>query len=184
MLKNHVNKVGGSQGHAAVALAEAYPELSLVVQDLPHVIEEGKQYIKSLPNGDLPARILFQQHNFFDPQPVKGGNVYLLRQILHNWSFDDAVKILSSLVPALSAGRSRIAIMDSVLPEPGTAQVMTERMLRGRDLRMVQLFNANERAIEDWRDILARVDSRLKLESVTRPFGSILSLLSVVFLEE
>lgn len=167
-----------------MALAQAFPKLSLVVQDLPHVAEEGKQYVSSLCSSDLAARIEFRVHNFFDPQPVKGADVYLLRQILHNWSVDDAVKILSSLVPALNVGRSRIAIMDSVLPDPGTAQVITERMLRGRDLRMVQLFNANERAIEDWRDILARVDSRLKLERVTRPFGSILSFLSVVFSDE
>ena len=181
--------MGGSQGHAAAALADSFPKLSLVVQDLPHVAEEGERYIKSLPSssggGDLAARIHFQPHNFFDPQPVQAADVYLLRQILHNWSFEDATKILSRLVPALDTGRrSRIAIMDSVLPDPGTSQVSTERMLRGRDQRMVQLFNANERGIEDWNDILARVDSRLKLESVTRPFGSILSFLSVVFSDD
>lgn len=176
--------MGGSQGHAAVALAEAFPDLNLVIQDLPHVIQEGKQYINSLPNNSLPTRIIFQEHNFFNQQPVKGADVYILRQILHNWSFDDAVKILSNIVPAMNAGRSRIAIMDSVLPAPGTSPVTEERMLRGRDLRMVQLFNANERAIEDWRDILATVDKRLKLESVVRPAGSILSVLSVVLSDE
>ncbi|KAI1505341.1 hypothetical protein F5X99DRAFT_405240 [Biscogniauxia marginata] len=58
--------VGGSHGEAALALARAFPSLSLVVQD----IDARK------PAG---SRVRFMTHDFFAEQPVRGADVYLFR---------------------------------------------------------------------------------------------------------
>ncbi|KAH7257939.1 putative O-methyltransferase [Fusarium tricinctum] len=170
--------VGGSVGHGSIALAQEFPQLSFIVQDLPSVVSGAEQQLASFADGDLPGRIKFQGHSFFESQPVVGADVYLLRMILHDWAFEDSVKILRNLRPALTS-RSRILIMDTVLPNPGSIPASKERLLRVRDLTMMQVFNSLERGIEDWRVIFAEVDPGLVVESVSTPPGSNLSLIEL-----
>lgn len=178
-----------------MALAKAHADLNFIVQDLPEVISgaELQQQQQQLGNaaaasslGDqeedvppLTQRIKFQAYNFFEKQPTSGADVYLLRMILHDWSFDEAVRILSNIIPALKKD-SMIIIMDTVLPDPGSIPAAQERLLRVRDLTMMQVFNSQERAIEDWLAIFDRVDSRLKMRNLTRPFGSVMALMELV----
>ena len=99
--------------------------------------------------------------------------------ILHDWPTKEAQTILSKLVPALSVG-SRILIMDTVLPDSGHISATQERLLRVRDLTMMQVFNSHERAIEDWSTLLEQVDARLRLIRVHQGFGSSMAILEVV----
>ncbi|KAM0187016.1 hypothetical protein ACHAPA_011850 [Fusarium lateritium] len=170
--------VGGSVGHGSVALAQEFPHLSFIVQDLPSVVSGAEQQLASFGDGDLPGRIKFQPHSFFEAQPYVGADVYLLRMILHDWAFEDSVKILRNLIPALTSG-SKILIMDTVMPSPGSIPASKERLLRVRDLTMMQVFNSLERGIEDWRQIFAAVDTALVVESVSHPPGSNLSLIEL-----
>lgn len=171
--------VGGSIGHSCVALAKEFPQLELVVQDIPHVVEAGIKAVREQNGGDIASRIRFQPHDFFTPQPVKGAGVYLFRQILHNWNLDNSAKILKSTVEAMSPG-SHLLIMDFVLPEPGTILSVTERELRARDVGMMQRFNAQERDLQDWKDILELADPRLQIVAVNKPYGSSMSAIDVV----
>jgi 6-hydroxytryprostatin B O-methyltransferase len=148
------------------------------VQDLSSVVSGAEQQLASFSDGDLSGRIKFQPHNFFEPQPVVGADVYLLRMILHDWAFEDSVKILRNLILALKSG-SKILIMDTVLPNPGSIPASKERLLRVRDLTMMQVFNSLERGIEDWKQIFAEADPGLVVESVSHPPGSNLSLIEL-----
>ena len=132
----------------------------------------------SLP-AELSSRITFQSHDFFQPQPVQGANVYLLRMILHDWPDDQAVEILRHIAAAMDSSDSRLLIMDSVLPTPGSVPVSVERIVRARDLTMMQAFNSKERDLEDWKSLLYAADSKLKLLNVVQPFGSDMSTLEV-----
>ena len=100
--------------------------------------------------------------------------------ILHDWPDDEAVKILRHIVAAMIKAESRLLIMDTVLPMPGTVPVSVERIVRVRDLTMMQAFNSKERELEDWKALLAAADSRLRLVNVVQPFGSNMSVLEVV----
>lgn len=108
-----------------------------------------------------------------------GADIYLLRMILHDWPASEARVILQNLIPALR-GNSRIVIMDSVLPRPGSMPLTQERLIRARDMTMLQVFNSSERHIEDWEDLLAMVDSRLRIVNLVQPLGSVMSVLEVV----
>lgn len=126
----------------------------------------------SLPDGAaLESRIKYFSHSFFDPQPVEGAAVYFLRMILHDWPTEDAVKILSQLV-AVMGKDSRIIVIDSVMPDPGAVPLQRERVLRAQDLTMMQSFNAQERAAEDWKEMFQKVDERLQLKAINQPIGS------------
>ncbi|KAJ8121801.1 hypothetical protein ONZ43_g1835 [Nemania bipapillata] len=95
--------VGGSKGDAAFAIAHKYPDIQLIVQELPEVVAISK---------DEPGlNVKFMEHDFFTEQPVKNADVYLYRWILHNWPDKYCVQILNSLIPALKPG-ARVLIMD------------------------------------------------------------------------
>lgn len=117
--------VGGSKGNISILLAKQFPDLHFIVQDLPDMISGATEKIPI----DLQSRIEFQAHDFFTEQPVHGAEIYLFRNIFHNWSDSHAIRILKSLVPCLKPG-SKLVVNDYVLPEPGTMSLMKERAVR------------------------------------------------------
>ncbi|MCJ1264299.1 hypothetical protein MMC22_004170 [Lobaria immixta] len=177
--KGKVIDVGGSSGASSIALARSFPDLTFVVQDLRENVDSGRATAAQLP-ANIASRISFQEHDFFKPQPVHGAEVYLLRMILHDWPDADAVAILRELVSAMSSG-SRLVIMDSVLPRPGSMPSAQERMLRARDMTMLEAFNSLERDEEDWRRLLSTADRGMTLRSIQEPTHSVLSLLDIVY---
>ena len=116
--------VGGSQGGVSILLAEAFPKLTFVVQDLPEALKGAKDKVPAA----VKDRITFMEHDFFTDQPVEG-DVYLLRAIFHNWPDAYCLKILQKLVPALRNG-AKLVINDSLVPEPGTLSLLAERNIR------------------------------------------------------
>lgn len=122
--KGTVVDVGGSKGNISVFLAQKYPNLRFVVQDLPDMIAGVAE---TLP-ADVGGRVEFQAHDFFIGQPVQG-DVYFFRNIFHNWSDSHAIRVLKALVPALRPG-VRIVVNDYLLPEPNTMPWIKERAVR------------------------------------------------------
>jgi len=59
--------LGGSTGTVAFALADKFPDLEIVVQDLPATIEPAR--VREGKN------VSFMPHDFFNEQPVKGADV-------------------------------------------------------------------------------------------------------------
>jgi 6-hydroxytryprostatin B O-methyltransferase len=129
----------------------------------------------------LAARITFQGHDFMQKQPVQGADLYLLRTVLHDWSDAQAAKIVRNVVDAMGdRPGSKMLIMDTVLPKPGSVPVSIERLVRVRDMTMLQSFNSKERDLDDWKALLANVDAALNIVNVVQPFGSALSVLEVI----
>lgn len=117
--------IGGSQGHVSVHLAQKFPHLKFIVQDMPQVIEGAEAKIP----GDVKERVEVMVHDMFTEQPVAGADVYLLRYVLHDWSDKYCVKVLQQLVPGMKKG-SKVVIQDHVLPEPGTVSLLQEMQIR------------------------------------------------------
>ncbi|KAL4893186.1 S-adenosyl-L-methionine-dependent methyltransferase [Aspergillus ambiguus] len=167
--------VGGSTGHAAIAIAEKCPNAKFVVQDLATVVEQGK---RNLPER-LKNRVSFQEHDFFTTQPLSA-DVYLLRFILHDHPDPVATKIVKCLIPSMRNG-SRLVINDGVLPEANSVPRSEERIARIMDLEMLTTFNARERPLADWVKLVSNTDTRLKFRAVSKPEGSVMSVLEFVF---
>jgi predicted O-methyltransferase YrrM len=115
--------VGGSHGFVAIDLAKAFPELKLIVQDLPAVIEDAKKSVEEY------GRVEFMAHDFFTEQPVKGADVYYFRWILHDWSDKYCIKILKALIPALKKG-AKVVLSERCLEPPCTLPISKERWYR------------------------------------------------------
>ncbi|KAL7621383.1 hypothetical protein AAE478_008705 [Parahypoxylon ruwenzoriense] len=108
--KDVVVDVGGSHGSVAIRIAERFPNIKCVVQDLPDTIADGAS---KLPAG-LRDRVTFMAHDFLTEQPVSA-DVYYFRSIFHNWADKYCIKILRNLIPALKPG-ANIIIHERILP--------------------------------------------------------------------
>jgi sterigmatocystin 8-O-methyltransferase len=73
--------VGGGRGHVSVRIAEKMPGMTFIVQDEELILEAGKD--GGIPE-EVKGRVEFMPHDFFQPQPVKGADVYLFRFIFHD----------------------------------------------------------------------------------------------------
>ncbi|KAK5138418.1 hypothetical protein LTR08_000004 [Meristemomyces frigidus] len=145
--------VGGSTGNTAFALTQKFPQLQVIVQDVPDTVAKAEQR-----EGQS---VTFMAHDFFAPQPVEGADVYLFRWIL-----------------ALKPG-ARVLIMDAVLPPVGTVPNAIERNARHFDVVMQHLFDAKEREMVEWQKLFADADGRFRFCGTTQPEGSRLAIMEL-----
>lgn len=108
--------VGGSRGHFARDLVEMNPSFRVVVQDLPLVVEGlAEEFGGGGEGGGEGNQVTYQAHDFFEPQPVVGADVYFLRHVMHNHPDAECVAILRALLPALREG-GRVLVSEYVVP--------------------------------------------------------------------
>ncbi|KAI1813949.1 putative O-methyltransferase [Poronia punctata] len=167
--------VGGSRGDVGFAIARKYPDLHLVVEDLPKV--------SALSKEEPGVNVKFVAHDFFNEQPVKDADVYIYRWCLHNWPDKYCTKALRALIPALKKG-AKVLIMEFVMPPPSVLPNLVERRLRAMDVTMLEIGNAKERTLEEWKDLFEKTDERFEMKGVVQPPGSRLSILEFEWLGE
>lgn len=117
--------IGGSRGHVSADLAQRFPQLRFVVQDMPEVVKGAEE---SLPE-EVAGRVSFASHDMFTEQPVRDAEVYLLRYVLHDWPDKYCVRVFQQLIPALKRG-AKVVIQDHLLPEPGSLGMLQEMRIR------------------------------------------------------
>ncbi|KAL9598141.1 MAG: hypothetical protein Q9219_004697 [cf. Caloplaca sp. 3 TL-2023] len=164
--------VGGSEGTYSIAIAQACPDLNVIVQDLPEAIQAAKA--KKLPT-DVAGRVAFMEHDMFKEQTV-AADAYLFRWIFHDWPDSYVVKILHQLIPALKPG-ARVVISEHIAPDPGTCSLLEERKIRALDMVMLSYFNSRERERDDWAAIFTQVDKRLRFVDAWTPEGAALGII-------
>ncbi|GIK07514.1 hypothetical protein Aspvir_003180 [Aspergillus viridinutans] len=168
--------VGGGMGHVSIFLANHFPGLSFVVQDIlvPPGIDTG--------DNKLADNVEFQQHDFFQSQPVTDARAYLLKHALHNHSDEDCVKVLAALVPALEAAGPKAALLinEGVLPDYGQAMSRDQHLtLRRGDMCMMVTLSAKERTRKQFQNLLRAADPRFKIHNV---YGNAVTRLIEVYL--
>ena len=158
--------MGGNEGFVSFALAEAFPNLSFIVQD-----QAGMRTPAAAGNvpGHLAERVTLATHDFFDPQPVVA-EAYLFRHVLHAFSDRYAVEVLRALAPALRRG-AHVIVNDYALPQPGAVSRLEERYVRTMDVMLQTVCNSRERDVEDWRRLFAEADPRFRLRGAWKSSG-------------
>jgi len=133
--------VGGGEGGLVATLLRAHPELSGVILDLELA---GPGARRSLAHAGVAARGTFVAGDFFDGVP-SGGDVYLLKSVLHNWSDSAAVRILRRCREAMSKD-SRLLVIERVIP-PGNAPAEAKLF----DINMLVVIGGRERTEREYR---------------------------------
>ncbi|KAI3321412.1 putative O-methyltransferase [Xylariaceae sp. AK1471] len=179
--------VGGSSGHTVQYLASLMPVAKFIIQDNnKSALDMGRRAVEaSAADPSLSSRISFQEYDFFTPQPVEA-DIYIYRHILHDWNDEDAVKILSSLLPALKPG-SRVLISEGIVPAPPAQRLNTlaRKMIRIEDMFMLAVHDAHERSVPDFESLFEKVSPRaFRLVGVTSgtEAGAFQSLLEFEYL--
>lgn len=78
--------IGGNQGGAALQISSR-PETKgwkFIVQDRPEVVATSDEIWSEEKKKEVD--INFMEHDFLEAQPVKGADIYWLRQVLHDVS--------------------------------------------------------------------------------------------------
>jgi hypothetical protein len=97
--------IGGSVGQVLSRVLERYPNMTGVLFDIPQVVQDAKQEWSQDHNLE---RISFVGGDFFesipslDPITMKPIDLYFMKMILHDWSDQDAIKILKQVRSAMS----------------------------------------------------------------------------------
>ncbi|KAH9927650.1 S-adenosyl-L-methionine-dependent methyltransferase [Fomitopsis serialis] len=166
--------VGGGIGGMSLELAKRYPNLKFVLQDRLPVIEKAKAvWEHELPEAVESKRIAFMEHDFFKEQPIKGAEVYFMRNVLHDWPDSESCAILKHLYDSMGP-RSRILTADQVIhstigsrylssaPSPLPANYgYAHKLAHIRDMNMMTLFNGMERSPEDLDALAQRVSLKV-----------------------
>ncbi|KAF2753653.1 S-adenosyl-L-methionine-dependent methyltransferase [Pseudovirgaria hyperparasitica] len=168
--------IGGANGFVSVMLADAFPSLTLMIQDSTNLQEVADATIPA----HLKGRVTFTPHSFFEPQKStsRGADIFLLRHILHDWADEDCITILRQLTQCLKPGAS-IIVAEQVMSMPGAVDRERERVMRALDMQMMVQFGGKERTLEDWEGLFQRADESLEMVGVVKPDGSADSLIQL-----
>ncbi|MDX2432395.1 MAG: methyltransferase [Bacteroides sp.] len=104
--------IGGGEGLFLASVLSKAPKSKGVTFDLPAVLSRTKGIIDK---HALTGRMFAVEGDFFDGVP-DGGDLYILKSVLHDW--DDALckKILGNVFKAMDQ-KSRLLVIESVLDE-------------------------------------------------------------------
>lgn len=172
--RNTVIEIGGRYGYATVALAKTFPNLSFEVRDTSQAILEREK--QSLPSH-LQQRISFKlrSHSLNQP-PIADADktpIYVIRNVLWNWSDHDAIRLLQSIVPVMEkAPETVVLISDGISPAKDTFEPHVEVAYRRRDLTMMTMHNVKQRTESEWRDLFAKASPSFKVATKIMPFGN------------
>lgn len=104
--------VGANQGSLLRRLLNENPGTSGVLFDLPATASSAGA---SLAGTELEDRITCVGGSFFDEVPG-GGDLYLLKQILHDWSDEEGLQILSTIRKAMAPGVP-LVVIERLMPD-------------------------------------------------------------------
>jgi SAM-dependent methyltransferase len=149
--------VGGAHGSFALAMLAKHPGLDAIVFDLPHSLPGARA---AAAEQGLEGRLSAVAGDFFKAVPQ--GDIMLLKFILHDWSDDDCVRILSNCRDALRPG-GRIVITEIVIDDhaPGIAPLM--------DIAMLASAGSRERTLDEFDALLTRAGLRRAAATPVQP---------------
>jgi hypothetical protein len=149
---SRVVDVGAGRGRLLATILERYPHLRGILFDLPHVIEDARHLVNDAGVAD---RCEFVGGSFFEAVP-KGGDAYILRNIIHDWEDDQAVAILTTCRRAMVDGARLILVERYLAEDPREALPVLHA-----DLEMLVNVGGRERTTDEYATLLARSGLRL-----------------------
>jgi hypothetical protein len=143
--------VGGATGNLLTTILGKYPGSRGILYDLAHVVRDAPALIQARGLGD---RVMIESGSFFEGVP-EGGDAYLLSHIIHDWTEDQCLTILSHCRRVMNPD-SRLLIIEMVLPVGDTPHP-------GKILDMMMLVGpgGQERTEQEYGSLLRKAGLRL-----------------------
>jgi hypothetical protein len=154
--------VGGGHGRLLAAILEATPPARGVLFDLPDVVV-GVPAVFS--ERHVQDRVDIVPGSFFDAV-TEGGDAYLLKNVIHDWPDDDAVRILGNVRKAAAPGK-HVLLVEFVIP--GHDREFTGKWM---DLEMLVIAGARERTAAEYGRLLSHAGFRMtRVVQTASPFS-------------
>jgi hypothetical protein len=142
---SHIVDVGGGNGTLIAGLLAACQQATGTLLDLAHVVAGAGEVLEQ---AGVSQRCKVLAGSFFDSVPA-GGDVYVLKSIVHDWDDREAQDILRNCRRAMSAD-ARLLVVERMLAPPNEG-------LEGKlsDLNMLVNAGGRERTSEEFTALLA-----------------------------
>ncbi len=136
--------VGGGYGALAIAILMIHPKIRVVLFDSPAVAAGARAWIESAGVADRCEVI---GGSFFEAIP-KGGDTYLLKDVLHDWDDDRAIAVLQKCHESMSSS-ARLLVIERIIPPGNTPSV--GKLI---DISMLVMTGGRERTEPEYRALL------------------------------
>jgi len=157
--------VGGGDGGLLAEVLGRHPEMHGVLIELPEAAARARD---RLAEAGVLDRVQITAGSFFDYVPG-GGDMYLLRRVLHNWSDENARRVLARVRAAMRAD-ARLLVLEELLPAApeafsASAGVWAAPRKRVVDLLMLVLMEGRDRTADEYTTLL--LDSGFAVKNVS-----------------
>ncbi len=145
----HIVDVGGGNGSQLSAILAAFPGRRATLFDLP----EGIAAAERGEGGPLPG-VALVAGDAFKAVP-DGGDLYLLRHLMHDYDDAECLRILASVQRAMLP-QARVLVLEKPIPTD-------DRPTPGRwlDLHVMLLTGGRERTVEEYEQLFEQVGLKL-----------------------
>jgi hypothetical protein len=143
--------IAGGHGALLVSCLQKNAQQKGILFDAPDVVARARPLVEA---AGVAARCEFVAGDFFKGVPA-GADTYMMKYILHDWSDEDALRILKSIHGAARRG-TRLLIIDPIV-KPGNAPDIAKLM----DLQMLVFYGGGrERTLEEFKSLLRAANFR------------------------
>jgi O-methyltransferase domain/Dimerisation domain len=154
--------IAGGHGRLLAGILSANPAASGILFDLPHVVAGAEPL---LCKHGVAERVRIVEGSFFDAVP-EGGDLYVLKNIIHDWPDDKAQQILKTLRAATPTGTT-VLLVECVIPPHDR-----DALAKWSDLEMLVVNAGRERTGDEYQDLLEQAGFRMtRIVSTASPFS-------------
>ena len=147
--------LGGGDGTLLLGVLASNPHLSGVLFDQPGVISRARAVLAHADAAEAAERCTLVEGTIFGDHP-EGGDVYVMRHILHDWTDGDCAAILERCRQVLT-GSGVLLVLERVLEGPNEGA-----HAKFSDLNMLVMPGGRERSEAQFADLFAAAGLRLQ----------------------
>lgn len=156
--------IGGGNGSLLAAVLRRYPQMRGILFDLGHVIGRARSGMQAL---GLEQRCSVIEGNFFESIPG-GADAYIMRHIIHDWTDEQSVKILTNCRKVIPLD-GRVLLVEFTVSDPNQASLGKDA-----DMMMLTFPGGMERTAEEYRALFEQSGFRLAKVTTTKSAVSVI----------
>jgi hypothetical protein len=163
--------VGGGNGRLLMEILSANPGVRAVLFDLPHSLQTAEDRLRG---AGLLDRCRLVGGSFFDSVPA-GGELYVLKHIIHDWDDERATVILKNVRQAMTPD-AKLVLIEHVVVHGNDPYTIPAKLI---DLVMLTVHGGRERTEQEFRELLTGAGLRLAAVAATSAGVSVLEAVPV-----
>ena len=165
---SHLCDIGGGHGHLICNLLQKHPNLKGAVLELENTIKD-KDVLWANKMG-LSDRCAYLAGDMFAKVPR--ADAYMMKMILHDWSDEECIQILSNISKTSNNG-ARVFVVEHIVPEPHIPHFS-----KLFDIHMLCALTGRERTVKEFSELFNK--SGLKFVKTHYPPSQMIGVIEAV----